>query len=129
MNYIALIGNIGTDLVLKEAGATKVLNFTLATSRRVKKGDSYEKETDWHTCVVFGTSAETIEKYCNKGTKLAVQGEMTYQSWEDKEGKKQTRAQVKVQSFEFLEKAEAKANVPLYKKDDPDHFNTAELPF
>lgn len=120
MNKIMLLGNIGMMPELKDAGSTKVLNFSLATQRSVKKGDSWEKETDWHNCVVFGKTAESIAKYCTKGSKLMLEGEMTYPSWTDKEGKKQTRAQVKVHAFEFAgEKTDKGSSATPFEKTAP----------
>lgn len=62
----------------------------MATSRRYKPQNSSEwtEETDWHTVVVFGKRAETLNTQLNKGSKVFVVGYNKTRTWEDKHGSK-----------------------------------------
>ncbi len=104
MNRVTLIGNIGADAELKitpSGGA--VLKFTLATSERWTDKSTGEKKdkTEWHRCVSFQKSAEKLAQYLVKGTKIAVEGAMTYGKYE-KDGVTHYTADVKVQNIEFV---------------------------
>ena len=62
--------------------------FSLATNDyfRDKNGDRQES-TQWHNIVTFGKTAEVAEKYLKRGNEIAIGGKLSYNSWEDKEGK------------------------------------------
>ena len=79
MNTVQLLGRIGKSPEIRYAqSGTAVCNFSLATSEKVKGED----KTQWHRLVAFGKTAELIEKYCNKGDQLAVEGKIQYGSYE-----------------------------------------------
>lgn len=87
-NKVMLIGNIGTSPEVKEtSGGKKVARFSLATNDRYRnnKGEQVE-DTQWHNIVIWGKLAEVVEKYCNKGNEIALEGKITNRSWEDQSG-------------------------------------------
>lgn len=101
MNIVTLIGNLGQDPEMKyfESGS-KVTKFSLALNSYNKKE---EKEvTDWVNCEAWNKTAELIGEYCKKGNKLAVEGCLKTQSWEDENGNKRNRTFVLVSRVEFL---------------------------
>ncbi|MCX2682240.1 single-stranded DNA-binding protein, partial [Galbibacter sp. EGI 63066] len=51
------------------------------------KGEK-QTETNWHTVVAWGKTADIIEKYVGKGKEIAIEGKLTSRSYEDKEGVK-----------------------------------------
>lgn len=89
-NKVQLIGNLGNDpeIVTLESGK-KLAKMSLATNETYKN-DQGEKvtETQWHHVIAWGKSAEIIEKYLTKGKEVAVEGKLTYRSYEDKNGEK-----------------------------------------
>lgn len=68
-NHVQLIGNVGQEPTITnlESGK-KVARLSLATNEYYKNGKG-EKQTDtnWHTVVAWGKTAEIIEKYAEKG--------------------------------------------------------------
>jgi single-strand DNA-binding protein len=101
LNKITLIGNVGRDPEVRQLpSGDAVANFTLATSEtwKDKKGEKQER-TEWHRVDVFGKLAEVVESYVKKGSKVYVEGAMTYDEWTDKDGNKKTAAKVKVNQF------------------------------
>ena len=89
-NRVQLIGNAGNDPVIKNLdGGKKVANLTLATSDFYKndKGERVE-QTEWHSVVAWGKTAEIIEKYVTKGKQIAIDGKLTHRSYDDKNGEK-----------------------------------------
>ncbi len=90
-----IIGNVGKDPEIRNAGSSKVANFSVATTERYndKQGQRQEK-TDWHNIVIWGRLAEIVEQYVRKGTKLYLEGKITTRSWDNAEGQKQYRTEL-----------------------------------
>ena len=89
-NQVQLIGNVGQDpMVTKLDSGKKVARLSLATNENYKNSKG-EKQTDtqWHTVVAWGKTADIIEKYVGKGKEIAIEGKLTSRSYEDKEGVK-----------------------------------------
>lgn len=106
MNRTVLCGRIVRDAEVRD-GATKVARYTLAVDRRIKRDG--EPTADFINCVAFGKSAEFIEKYCKKGTKLIVSGRIQTGSYTNKEGNRVNTFDIIVDEQEF---AESKASAP-----------------
>ena len=70
MNKVILLGRIG-----KIDAHEKFTSFSLATTSRDAKN---EEVTQWHQVVVFGKTAENLQKYADKGLKILVEGELQY---------------------------------------------------
>ena len=77
-NHVQLIGNIGGEPTITnlESGK-KVARFSLATNENYKnsKGEK-QTETNWHTIVAWGKTAEIIEKYTEKGKEVGIVGKL-----------------------------------------------------
>lgn len=128
-NQITLIGNVGNLEVKTFTNGGKIVEASLATTKRWKdrNGDPHE-ETQWHRLIIGGPLADTAERYVSKGDPLMVQGEMTYRQWETREGEKRTSPEVRVQTLQLLarkEQAAAPAARPAYT--GTDHGD--DLPF
>jgi len=101
-----LIGNIGIDLVLRETpSGGKVLNFTLATKNKWKNKNTGlpEEKTEWHSIVAFGSQAELISKHFNKGSKIAIDGELQTKRWTPAGGIEQFKTEIKTNRFHFID--------------------------
>ena len=90
-----LIGNLGRDAETRftPSGAS-VTNFSIATTRRVKNGQTGEwrDETDWHDIVLW--RSENVAQYLTKGTQVYVEGRLQTRSWEGQDGQKKYRTEV-----------------------------------
>lgn len=105
MNQVILMGRLTKDpTVTHTSGENQmcVARFSLAVNRRVKKeGD--ELNADFINCVSFGKTAEFIEKFTHKGTKLIVIGRIQTGSYTNKEGARVNITDVVIESCEFAE--------------------------
>lgn len=100
MNRCIIIGHLGRDAETKFTQNGKaVSNFSVATSRKFKKGDAWEKETEWHNCVVW--DKEKLAGYLLKGQQVAIEGRLKTDSYE-KDGVKMYRTQIIVENLEFV---------------------------
>ena len=103
MNKINLTGRFTKEVFLDESkSGVKFCKFTVA-ARRMKD------QTDFFNCIAFNKRAETIVKYCTKGSMVSVSGVM--QSNRDND-KKITYWEVLVDDIEFLNSKTADDEVP-----------------
>jgi single-strand DNA-binding protein len=95
-NSVQLIGRPGMDPEVKTiANDRKMARFTLATNDFYvnNKGEKIE-ETQWHNLVAWGKTAEIVEKLVKKGKEIVIEGKLTTNTWEDKEGVKHSTVEV-----------------------------------
>ena len=99
MNIVALTGNITYDSELKyTTGGTAVLKFSIAVNEKYKD----KEEVAFVECVMFGTAAEKLHQYLNKGTRLNVSGSLKQDSWTDQSGNKRSKLYVRVDKIDFI---------------------------
>lgn len=133
MNSVSLMGNVGSDPELKSTnGGQSVLKISLATNRDVKRGDKWEKETDWHRVTVFGKRAEGLAKHVQKGTSLAVTGSIRYSSYTDRDGVKRYSTEIVADTVEFAGRSGGSGSTrgseaPSHYEDDG--MSDASVPF
>jgi single-strand DNA-binding protein len=100
VNKVILVGNLGADPEVRTFGnGGKVAKLRLATSESWKDRQSGERreKTEWHTVEVFGEGlVGVIERYVNKGSKLYIEGQLTTEKWQDRDGNDRYTTKVKV---------------------------------
>lgn len=127
MNTVVLLGRLVRDPDIRQSQGDKpvtVARYTLAVDRRGKDAGA-----DFINMVSFGKTAEFIEKYVHKGTKIALRGRIQTGSYE-KDGKKIYTTDVVAEEVEFAESK--KAQETAENPDNDDFFKVvddAELPF
>ena len=96
LNKAILVGNLGMDPELKfTQGGQAVLRIRLATTESfVNKSGERQERTDWHTVVVWGKRAESLNKILSKGRSIWVEGRIQTRSWEDKDGGKRYATEI-----------------------------------
>lgn len=97
-NLTVLTGRITKDLELKQAGQTQVTNFSLAVDNPFKKDD-----TSFFDIVAFGKTAELLNNYCGKGSKILIEGNLKQDRFQDKEGNNRSVVRVIANRIEFLD--------------------------
>ena len=103
MNKAFLIGNLGQDPEVRTTqGGMTIANLSLATNESRKKGDTWEKYTEWHKVVVFGKLAENVGKFCEKGKTIGIVGRIQTEKWQDKEGKDRWTTKIIADEVQFL---------------------------
>jgi single-strand DNA-binding protein len=97
-NKVQLIGNLGKapEVINTEKGK-KLARFSIATNESYRNAQG-EKITDtqWHSLVAWGKTAEIAEKYLLKGTEVAVEGKLVSRNYIDKEGNKKYVTEIQV---------------------------------
>lgn len=112
LNRVHLIGRVvRTPEKKATAGGTSVTKFGLATNHVYIAADKTKKETaQFHNCVAFGKTADTIAQYVTKGQEIYVEGRIEYQQWDKKDGSgKGYMTEIMVESFQFGQKPKGAA--------------------
>lgn len=119
-NNITLLGNIGNVQVKTFQNGGKVVEASLATSKRWKdRNGEPREETQWHNLIIGGNLADAAEKYVQKGDPLFVTGEMTYRKYQDRDGNNRSIPEVRVLSLQLL---------PKGMKEGADTYGSARAP-
>ncbi|MBR6422336.1 single-stranded DNA-binding protein [bacterium] len=104
LNKVLLIGRLGRDPEIRySSNNTPICNFSLATSDRIRKGDSFEEKTEWHRIVVFGNQAENASKFLKKGSLVFVDGKIQSRTYQDKDGNERTVFEIIANSWNFID--------------------------
>lgn len=110
MNTAIIIGRTTKDVELNYSQSQMAIaRFIVAVDRDRKEG-----ETDFIQCVAFGKTAEFMQQYVVKGTKIAVRGSIRT-STSEVNGEKRYYTNVaadKVEVVEWKKSAEKKEDVP-----------------
>jgi single-strand DNA-binding protein len=103
LNRITLIGRLGRHPELRTSKTgTPWCRLAVATNRPARDGDGWKEETDWHRVKVFGSDAERCDRMLRAGSLVSVEGTMTYDHYEDKDGVKRVASQVIARNIGFL---------------------------
>lgn len=135
-NLTILTGRITKDLELKQGGQTQVTNFSMAVDNPFKKDD-----TSFFDIVAFGKTAQLLNNYCGKGSKILIEGNLKQDRFEDKNGNNRSVVRVIANRIEFLETKKssqsnnqqqnqvAKQNDPFANTNGPIDITDSSLPF
>lgn len=107
INQVILMGRLTRDPELRTTSSGKsVGSFSIAVDRI---GQS--EETDFFDVTVWEKTAENVEAFLNKGSKVLVQGRLQLDRWE-KDGEKSSKVSVIANDVTFLDSPsdEAKKN-------------------
>ena len=100
---ISLLGNLGrTPETRISDNGTLIASFSIASNTVRNTAEGQVKKTDWYRVIAFGKQAETLVRYVQKGSRLCIQGRLTFNPWLDRNGKAQVSADVVLQEFEFV---------------------------
>jgi single-strand DNA-binding protein len=100
-----MIGHLTRDIELKyiPSGAA-VAKSSIATNHRYKTQNGEQKdETCFLDFNVFGKSAEILNQYVKKGSKVLLEGRLVLEQWTDQQGQNRSRHTLRVENFKFLD--------------------------
>lgn len=103
MNKAILMGRLTRDPELRTTSNNiAVCTFTLAVDRRFKNQQG-ERETDFIPIVVWRQTAEFVNRYFRKGSKMVLVGSIQVRSWEDNDGNRRWTTEVVADEVYFAE--------------------------
>ena len=108
VNKVILIGNLGKDPEIRTTPqGTSLARFSLATTSTWKDASGAKQErTEWHDIVAWEKLAQICGEYLHKGKMVYVEGSLQTRSWEDQNGQKRYKTEVKASNVVMLSKRE-----------------------
>lgn len=102
MNKVILIGNICHNMEIRyTANNVAVLQNSIAVRNDFKNANG-EYESEFVNIVVWKQTAEFLNKYASKGSKIAVEGRLTTRNYEKQDGTKGYVTEVVAEKVELL---------------------------
>lgn len=102
MNQVQLVGNLTRD---PEGGTTQsgiaYCRFTVACQRRFANQQGV-READFISCVAWRQTAEFIQRYFSKGSRIGLVGSIQTGSYTAQDGSKRYTTEVLVDNVEFV---------------------------
>ena len=128
VNKVIILGRLGQDPELKQAGSSHLCKLNVATSESWtdKQGQRQEK-TEWHSVQVWGKVAELCSKYLAKGHQVYVEGKLETRSFE-KDGQKRYVTEIKASSVQFIE-SKNKSESFDFDQSEPKFSDDSSIPF
>jgi len=106
MNNLNAVGNIGSDAEVRfTKEGTAIASFSFALS----SGYGDKKKTTWLRCSIIGKRGETLAPMLNKGSQVAITGEISLNEYVAKDGSNKSSLECLVNNVTLLGKKDAAA--------------------
>lgn len=105
INVVVIAGNLTRDPELRylpNGTAVCDLNIALNESWTDKESGQKKESVCFIQAVVWKKTAEIAAEYLRKGAPVCVEGKLSQDTWENSEGKKQTKTKVTASKVHFL---------------------------
>ena len=105
VNKVILIGNLGADPeVSTTQQGTALAKFRIATTETWKDRNTGERQerTEWHSIVAWDKLAQICGEYLHKGKMVYVEGSLQTRSWDDQNGQKRYKTEIKANNILML---------------------------
>ena len=115
MNKVIMIGHLARDIELRYTQSQMAIGKTaIAVTRKYTLNGEKREETCFIDITFFGKSAEIANQYLGKGSKLALEGYLKFEQWQDNNGQNRSKHSIAVESMEML--GDAKQNNQSYQQ-------------
>lgn len=130
INRVVMSGRVVKDPEIKKIGEFDLCNMRIASNRIVGK-----KKTEKSTFIdvdIWGGQAKPCYDFLSKGSRVAVEGRLSQDTWEGKNGEKNSKIYIEADNVMFLDEKssdkpskEKKVNVEKREPENDDQ----EIPF
>ncbi|KIM08395.1 MAG: single-stranded DNA-binding protein [Sulfurovum sp. FS06-10] len=108
-NKVIMAGNLTKDVEIRYLpNGSAVSNTSLATNRKYTLQNGEKKE---EVCFIditfFGRSAEIANQYLRRGSKVLVEGRLSFDQWSDQQGQKRSKHSIVVEAMQMLDSKES----------------------
>ena len=116
VNKVILIGNLGADPELRYTQTQKpVAKISVATTKKYNGNET----TQWHTVILWEKLAELANSYLKKGSKVYVEGELTYRTYDKQDGSKGYSTEIIGQQMRNLTPRDPASVAGTYSASEP----------
>lgn len=123
MNRVTILGRMtGKPELRYTASNTAYSRFGVAVNRNYTNEEG-KRDADFINVIAWRKQAETVCKYFDKGSQIAIEGRLQSGSYEDKDGNKRSSLDVVLENFEFVDSKKKETSVEVEPvTDEPDPF-------
>lgn len=125
INKVILSGNLvrDPDTRILENG-THLAKMSIANNQRYRdKSGEWQEKTCYVNVIAWRRTAELVSEFCRKGSPVLVEGELVFNSWEDRDGNKRNQLEVNARRIQFLER---KGQDSSYRDNSPEQSGKAQ---
>lgn len=118
MNKVILYGRLTREPEVRYTQGDKpmaIASISIAVNRKFKREG--QPEADFFNCTAFGKTAEVLEKYFNKGSKILISGSLQNDTYE-KDGKKNTVTKILIDEIDFVDSKSTSNNASKAESND-----------
>lgn len=97
VNNITILGNLTRDPELRfTPGGAAVVSFGIAVNRNIqdKSSGEWQTQVDFFNVTAWYKLAENIAESLGKGDRVLINGRLSQDSWEDKDGQKRSAVRI-----------------------------------
>jgi single-strand DNA-binding protein len=124
-NKIILVGNLTRDIELRYSQAGMAIAKTaIATSRKFTVNGEKKDEVMFVDVTFFGRSGEIANQYLRKGSKILVEGRLSFEQWVDQNGQKRSKHSVIAETMQMLDSKGDNQGGPSYANAPMDDMNS-----
>ena len=108
INRVVLVGRLTRDPELRSlpSGASVCgLRIACSSSRKDAEGD-YHERPNYFDVSVYGGSAESVNRYMHKGSRVAIDGRLEWREWETAEQQRRQAVSIVAETVQFLDTPE-----------------------
>jgi len=117
MNSITILGRLCDNITCKYLPSGEAMaRFSIAWNKRKKDKTS---QAHFFKCVSFGRGAELAEQYFKKGDRMLISGELSQNSYTDKQGNKRESVEILVKSIVIIENNKINAKETQHISQNP----------
>lgn len=102
INSVTIVGRLTRDAELKYTNSgSAVTRLGLAVNRSRKDGDQWVEEASFFDVTLWGRRGEALNQYLQRGTRIAVNGELRQERWEQ-DGQTRSRVIIHANNIQLL---------------------------
>lgn len=102
MNKVIMVGNLAIDPELTTtSNGLSVCRFSIAVNRRFANAEG-EREADFFNCVAWRATADFVNKYFKKGSRIGIVGSLQSRNYEAQDGSKRYVTEIVAEEVEFV---------------------------
>lgn len=138
LNNITISGNLTRDPELRSTpSGTSVCKLSIAVNERIKKGDNWEDYPSYIDITAWASLGEQMAKQLQKGSPVAVQGQIRQDRWKAEDGSNRSKVYVVARAF-FAPKGSGSNGQGSFEADVPadtaglagsGQFSNDDIPF
>jgi single-strand DNA-binding protein len=105
INRVVLVGRLTRDPELRATpSGTSVCSLRIACNAYRREADgSYAERPNFFDVSVFGAAAENVDRYTQRGKRVAIDGRLDWREWETAEGQRRQAVGIVADNVEFLD--------------------------